>query len=150
MSIIRGILEEKFEPPAPFVKAVLHCERLNINRLLDFHIDTGASSSIILDKDIRYLGLDLGDLDRAERDVGGVGGLIKTYVVDDASLIFRATDNSLIEENLKIYLGSHDTRDLSIESKRLITVIPSLLGRDVLRRFRLVYNERTEEIYLER
>ncbi len=123
---------------------------LNISRLVDFHIDTGASASIILDKDLRYLRLDVGRLKRAERDVGGIGGLINTYVVEDAALVFRTTDGSVLEERLGLLVGSHDLVKLDAESRRLIMVMPSLLGRDVLRRFRLVYDERLDEFYLER
>ena len=51
--MIKGFLERKFEPLAPFVKAVVVSRRLNVSRLVDFHIDTGASASIILDKRAR-------------------------------------------------------------------------------------------------
>jgi hypothetical protein len=148
--MIKGFLERKFEPPAPFVRAVVVSRVLNASRLVDFHVDTGASASIILDKDLRYLGLDLGGLKRAERDVGGIGGLIRTYVIEDAALIFRAVDGSVVEERLKLLVGSHEIGDLDVESKRLMMVIPSLLGRDILGRFKLVYNERTDDVYLER
>ena len=148
--MIKGFLERKFEPPAPFVRAVVVSRVLNAGRLVDFHVDTGASASIILDKDLRYLGLDLGGLKRAERDVGGIGGLIRTYVIEDAALIFRAVDGSVVEERLKLLVGSHEIGDLDVESKRLMMVIPSLLGRDILGRFKLVYNERTDDVYLER
>ena len=39
---------------------------------------------------------------------------------------------------------------LDAESRRLMMVIPSLLGRDILGRFRVVYSERFDEVYLER
>jgi hypothetical protein len=148
--MIKGFLERKFEPPAPFVKAVVVSQSLNVSRLVDFHIDTGASASIILDKDLRYLGLDVGGLKRAERDVGGIGGLIRTYVIEDAALILRAVDGSVVEEGLKLLVGSHEVGGLDAELRRLMMVIPSLLGRDILSRFRLVYDERSDDVYLER
>jgi len=148
--MIKGFLERKFEPPAPFVKAVVVSRRLNVSRLVDFHIDTGASASIILDKDLRYLKLDVGGLKRAERDVGGIGGSIRTYMIEDAALIFRAVDGSVVEEGLKLLVGSHELGGLDAESRRLMMVIPSLLGRDILGRFRLVYDERSDDVYLER
>jgi len=148
--MIKGFLERKFEPPAPFIKAVVVSRGLNIRRLVEFHIDTGASASILLDKDMRYLRLDVAGLKRAERDVGGIGGLIKTYVIEDAALMFRSVDGSVVEERLKLLVGSHDLGGLDAESRRLMMVIPSLLGRDVLGRFRVVYSERSDEVYLER
>jgi len=148
--MIKGFLERRFDPPAPFVKAVVVSEGLNMSRIVDFLIDTGASASIIFDKDLRYLKLDVGRLKKAERDVGGVGGLVKTYVIEDAALVFRTLEGAVVEEELNLLVGSHDLRSLDTESRRLIMVIPSLLGRDVLRRFRLVYDERSDEVYLER
>jgi len=148
--MIKGFLERKFDPPAPFIKVVVVSRSLNVRRLVGFHIDTGASASIILDRDLRYLRLDVAGLKRAERDVGGIGGLIKTYVLEDAVLMFRTVDGSAVEERLKLLVGSHDLRELNAESRRLMMVIPSLLGRDILGRFRLVYDERSDEVYLER
>jgi hypothetical protein len=148
--MIKGFLERRFYPPAPFIKAVVVSRSLNMSGLVDFHIDTGASASIILDKDLRYLKLSVAGLKRAERDVGGIGGLINTYVIEDTALMFRATDGSVVEERLKLLVGSHDLREFDAESRKLMMVIPSLLGRDVLGRFKLVYDERSDEVYLER
>ena len=57
---------------------------------------------------MRYLRRDVAGLKRAERDVGGIGGLIKTYVIEDAALMFRSVDGSVVEERLKLLVGSHD------------------------------------------
>ena len=97
---IEGFFERKFDPPAPFVKAILGSEGLGLGKPVDFHIDTGASTSIILEKDARYLKLDIAGLKKAERNVGGIGGMIDTYVIEDATLVFRAEDGSLYEEGL--------------------------------------------------
>lgn len=147
---IRGFLEKKFDPPAPFVEAILVSKGLHITKLVDLHIDTGASSSIILDKDSRYLRLNVTELKKAERDVGGVGGMIDTYIIEDANLMFRTEDGSLCKEKLKMLVGAHDLAKLDVQSRKLILFMPSLLGRDVLRRYRLIYDEPTNEVYLER
>lgn len=76
---IRGFLNRGYEPPAPFIKVLLTSKKLGIRKFLDLHIDTGASSTIILDKDSRYLGLDAKSLKKAERNIGGISGLIDTY-----------------------------------------------------------------------
>jgi hypothetical protein len=41
-------------------------------------------------------------LKRAERDIGGIGGLISTYVVEDATLFLRTEDGGIIEEKLQL------------------------------------------------
>jgi hypothetical protein len=77
---IRGFLNRDYEPPAPFIKVLLISKDSNIRKFLDLHIDTGASSTIILDKDARYIGLDIKSLKKAKRNIGGIGGLIDTYL----------------------------------------------------------------------
>ncbi|MFQ5710868.1 MAG: hypothetical protein ACE5GD_03715 [Candidatus Geothermarchaeales archaeon] len=146
---IKGFLEGKFDPPAPFVKAILNSKSLNLSKLIDLHIDTGASTSIILDKDVRYLKLDVAKLKKAERNIGGIGGVINTYAIEDANLMFRTEDGSLHREGLRMLVGKHDLTKLDAESRRLILLMPSLLGRDILRRYKLVYDERSKEVYLE-
>jgi len=80
---IYGFLNKEYEPPAPFIKVLLISKNLNIRKFLDLCIDTGSSSTIILDKDARYLRLNLKDLKKAKKNVGGIGGLIDTYIIED-------------------------------------------------------------------
>jgi len=147
---IKGFLERKFDPPAPFIEAILVSESLHMSKLVNFHVDTGASASIILDKDVRYLKVDATRLKKAERNVGGVGGVINTYVIEDANLMFKTEDGSLQKEGLRMLVGKHDLMELDAESRTLVLVMPSLLGRDILRRYKFVYDERSNEVYLER
>jgi hypothetical protein len=84
------------------VRATVDLKSLNIRGSIHFHIDTGASMTILLDKDINYLGIDVRSLKRAERDIGGIGGLISTYVVEDATLFLRTEDGEIIEEKLQL------------------------------------------------
>jgi len=114
------------------------------------HIDTGASTSIILGKDVKYLKLDFAELKRAERNVGGIGGVIDTYVIEDANLMFKIEDGTLHKERVRMLVGKHDLSKLDAESRSLILIIPSLLGRDVLRRYKLIYDEQSNEVCLER
>jgi len=64
---IHGFLNREYEPPAPFVKVLLVSENLNIRKFLDLCIDTGASSTIILDRDAKYLRLNLKGLRKSEK-----------------------------------------------------------------------------------
>jgi len=66
---IHGFLNREYEPPAPFVKVLLVSENLNIRKFLDLCIDTGASSTIILDRDAKYLRLNLKGLRKSEESV---------------------------------------------------------------------------------
>jgi len=106
---IRGFLNRGYEPPAPFIKVLLISKKLYIRKLLDLHIDTGASSTIILDKDARCLGLDIKSLKRAEKNIGGIGGLMDTYLIENTIMIFKTskrreeTNSISISEQLRLY-----------------------------------------------
>ena len=54
---ITGFFDERFEPPAPFIRTVLKSKNLGLSHRLHLHIDTGASVTIIFDKDIELLGI---------------------------------------------------------------------------------------------
>jgi len=147
---INGYFDSHFEPSAPFVRVVLRSKSLGLSYPLGVHVDTGSSVTIVFDKDIELLGVNVGKLRKAERNVGGVGGLVDTYVVDDAELLFRTEDRKIRVEKLRLYVGKHDLVELSEVEKDLIMLVPSLLGRDVINRFRLVCDKRKEEVYLEK
>jgi len=69
---IMGYFDDHFEPSAPFVR-VVKSETLGLSYPLGVHIDTGSSVTIIFDRDVELLGIDVGKLKRAERNVGGIG-----------------------------------------------------------------------------
>jgi len=142
--------DNRFEPPAPFVRATLESKTLKIRKPVHFHIDTGASATTLLDKDTYYLGINTRKLKKAERKIGGLGGLIETFVIEDTVLFFRAENGEIIKENLRLLVGKHDLSKLSPEEKSLIIRMPSLLGRDIIYRYRLVCDKNRNEIYLER
>ena len=106
--------------------------------------------TVLLDRDVNYLGIDVGCLKRADKDIGGVGGLINTYVVEDAALFLRTEDGGIIEEKLRLFSGIHNLSRLPDKERALIMRLPSLLGRDVIYRFKLVCDKNRDEVYLER
>lgn len=146
---IRGFLNKDFHPPAPFAKVLLTSESLGLRRFIDLHIDTGASSTIILDKDVRYLKLNVKNLKKAERNIGGIGGLIDTYTIEDAIIVFKTEEGKLHREKLTLLVGVHKLDKLEEGERRLIMRIPSLLGRNILRKFRLIYDESSNEVHME-
>ena len=147
---IVGFFDERFEPPAPFIRAVLESESLGLSYPIKLHIDTGASVTILFDRDVELLGIDIGKLRRAERNVGGIGGMVDTYVIEDATLLFRTEDRQICKEKPRLFVGKHDLAKLSSSEREIIKLMPSLLGRDVNHRFRLVCDKSRDEVYLER
>ena len=134
---------------APFVRVTVESKILKIRKPVHFHINTDASATTLLDKDTYYLGINTRKL-KAERKIGGLGGLIDTFVIEDTALFFRAENGEILKENLRLLVGTHDLSKLSSEEKSLIMRMPSLLGRDIIYRYRLVCDKNQNEIYLER
>ena len=102
------------------------------SRLVPFLIDTGASTTVVHAGDaLRHLGLPVTDLDPRTwpreriRQSSGVGGAALHRVLD-ASYEFPDDAGPLVISNETIDLGAFDTGEL-----------PSLLGWDILRRFRI-------------
>ncbi len=142
--------DNRFEPPAPFIKATLESKTLGFRKPISFHVDTGSSATILLDKDIYYLGIAIERLRELERKVGEIGGLIQTYVIEDATLLFRAENGEIVKETLNLLAGVHDLSRLSSEERSLILRMPSLLGRDIIYKCRFICDKNRNEVYLER
>lgn len=90
--------DNRFIPPSPFIRVTFESKNLNIRKPLSFHIDTGASVTILLDKYIQYLGIDKSKLKKTERKIGGIGGSIETFIIEDATLLFRTENGEIIKE----------------------------------------------------
>jgi hypothetical protein len=128
---------------AAYVVAVLECEALHIRDTIEFLVDTGASRTTICDKDVIRLGIDLSRLDKLSEGMLGIGGLVDTYVLKDVKLTFRRENEGSHLENFdRIYVLKHAIRD------ERIMRIPSILGRDMLNKYALVYNKRNEMAYI--
>lgn len=147
---IYGFLNKEYEPPAPFIKVLLISKSLNIRKFLDLCIDTGSSSTIILDKDIKYLRVDIKKLKKSEKNVGGIGGIIDTYFIDDATIIFKTEEGIPYEEKLTLLVGMHRLDRLTEKEKMLIMRLPSLLGRDIIGKFKFTFNEKESLVLFEK
>lgn len=77
------------------------------------------------------------------------GGLIDTYLIEDATMIFKTEEGIAHEEKPTLLVGIHKLDKLTEEERILITRLPSLLGRNILRKFRLIYDERLNEVFME-
>ena len=115
----------------PFVKARVTIPRLGVQREVDFLVDTGADSTCLNYRDAVYMGLFPEILRGSERTrAEGVGGG-SMYFREDARLEFIDTDDGHPHERTVSLLIA----DLS----DALSPIPSLLGRDILHLYRMVY-----------
>jgi len=145
---IEGYFDPNFKPIAPFVDAIIISEEVKIRHKVRFLIDTGASMTILLDKDVKDIGLDVGKLKGADNQVGGIGGSVETYIIEDAKIVFK-TNEGFYDQSLFLYIGIHDLTRADEYAKRRILVMPSLLGREILNGFNFYCSPQRGEIYLE-
>jgi len=123
----------------PFLVAFLTYERLNIKKRIVFLIDSGASKTTILDGDAIRLGIDYSRLQRHKEGTTGIGGTVDTYIIPDVKLFFKSSEGSIHEEKLKeIFVLKHNLERMKKEETERIKMLPSVLGRDVINRFKLV------------
>lgn len=118
---------------SPYVEASVHLPRLNIRGYVSFLVDTGASGSVLMPPDTKKLGVRIGRLIHPMTS-HGIGGFSDGFN-EDAVLAF--SDGKYVygfDVELEIAKPTKDNKDL-----------PSLLGRDVLNRCRVVadYEKRT-------
>jgi hypothetical protein len=74
--IIRGFIDSSFSPPAPNIKALISIERLKVRGFIKLLVDTGASTTAILDRDRELLGISVSELEKAPARISGIGGLL--------------------------------------------------------------------------
>ncbi len=131
---------------APYIRAELICESLNIKEHIDFLVDTGASNIIISDKDADYLKIDYNRIEKLERGIFGIGGEVDTYLLKNVKLIFKTIDGMHTEKLEEIFVTKHQPKTIA-EEKR-IKCIPSILGRNLLYKYILIIDHSLGEILL--
>ncbi len=128
---------------AAYVVAVLESNALGMCETIEFLVDTGASRTTICDKDAIRLGIDFGKLEKLGEGMLGIGGVVDTYVLKDVKLVFRREDEKGHVQNFeRIYVLKHAALD------ERIMRIPSILGRDILNKYALIYDKRHEKAYI--
>ena len=111
----------------PYVEAFVYFRRLGVGQTIGFFVDTGASSTSIHPQDGEEAGLPYDRL-QSPRSVSGVGGQA-TYYSEPAVMYF------IDEPQARLYF-----LDLAIaEPTGANSNLPSLLGRDVLRNWKMTY-----------
>ena len=117
---IRGF----FKGDLGFVNAHLISESLGIDETLEFAVDTGASRTVILDKDAITLGIDYNKLKRYESDFIGIGGSIKTYIIEDSILLFKSESTEL-KIKTPIFVLRHHLKEMDASERKKVLRIPS-------------------------
>lgn len=130
-----------------FIRVHLVSSKLSLDKAINFLVDTGASKTVIADKDAIFLKMDYEKLKKSPQRLTGMGGSVETYLLDDAVLIFK-TDVDKLEFKLPVLFLKHDLTSMKEEDRIKILRIPSLLGRDIINRFKLIYNRHKSKLEL--
>lgn len=109
--------------------------RLGLTAGISFLVDTGADSTLLMPADARHMGVDYAKLTDQTESVG-IGGTSLDFL-EEATVAFLEPDRCL-------YLYYVDLR--IAEPTTDILELPSLLGRNVLDRWRMAYDPGRDEL----
>jgi len=138
------VIQGFFKSDSGFVNGHLISKSLEIDETIEFLVDTGASRTTLLDKDVICLGLDYNKLKSYIHNFSGIGGSVETFIIEDAYFM-------LGEEELKmpVFAIRHDLGKLDEENRIKILRIPSILGRDVINLFKLTFDIKNKKLIMD-
>ena len=123
----------------PYVSARVFIPRLGLAGNVSFIFDTGADSSVLMPADAIALGVDHALLSNPFESFG-IGGSAPTYV-EHARLAFADVRGDRVYGYDVPLLVHHPTTDAMR--------VPSLLGRNVIDRWRVTYDKSASELAAE-
>lgn len=116
----------------PYLEGRLVLPRLNLQGNISFIVDTGADRTVLMPLDGQRIGVDYSTLTGGVSTVG-VGGYAQMFEESGAA-VFLEGSTTLHLYFIKVSIASYTPE---------IADVPSLLGRDVLDRWRMHYNPST-------
>jgi len=119
----------------PYLEGRLILPSSRIDSDISWCVDTGADRSVLLPSDAARIGVDHAALTRETESVG-VGGISHDYL-DRAVLVFSEPNRYLYAYFIDLMITAPSPE---------ITDLPSLLGRDILHRWRISYNFATKRL----
>lgn len=122
----------------PYIEGRLYFPRLKIQSDISFIVDTGADHSLLMPLDGRRMNLEYNNLG-GNKETVGIGGLTNNYI-EPAMVVFTDPGLQLYVYNIDLTIASHDDG---------IRDIPSLLGRDILDRWRMTYDPSQKNLTFE-
>jgi hypothetical protein len=142
--IIRGF----FVADAPFFSARV----LIAGREADcwFLTDTGAACTLLMDHDAEAFDLAVSDLEPASAPLMGISGAVRPFLARGAAIQFASFENMEFLWRHNLLVVRRDVRNLSPMERARIRRLPSLLGRDFLKKFRFVCDHQSGHVFLER
>lgn len=133
------VIKGKFIDGCGFIEARLVSKSLQIDRKVTFLVDTGASRTTLLDNDARRLGIRYDKLSKSRSSLIGVGGTVACFTITDAFLIFMSLKKE-VRIRLPLSVAKHPLERMAPRLRTHILRLPSLLGRDVINRYKLTFD----------
>ena len=121
----------------PFFEGHVFLPRLEKRGNISFLFDTGADTSLMMPVDGRRIGVDYNDLGEMEETLG-VGGLSETFV--EPAYIAFIGDGKLYGYQIELRI---------CKPSEALATVPSLLGRDIIDKWRVIYNNPEMELSAE-
>ena len=116
----------------PYIEARVVFPRFSIRGNISFLVDTGADRTYLHPLDGRKLGLDYSQLQPAPSPSYGIGGHLVRVFQEDAYIIFEESGSVLYIYRIPVLIAPLDNTAIALR-------VPSLLGRDILDRWRMTY-----------
>ena len=113
----------------PYIEGRLILPNLNIRGDISFLVDTGSDQCLLLPADVVRMRIDYGQLTGDEESVG-TGGTSHNFV-ESAIVVFSEPGRFLHVYFIDLLIAPYDPD---------IIDLPSLLGRNILDRWRMIYN----------
>lgn len=126
---LTGQFRDAARHPYPSIEGRIAIASMDAVVRTPFLLDTGAEITLLMPTDAAALGIDTGNMTPTPHLVSSVGGDTRIYQVS-ASIMFAD------RENLYVYRAELAIAEPGAHNRGL----PSLLGRDILNRWRLRYD----------
>ena len=110
--------------------------------------DTGATRTTLLDRDLRILGILFDALEPSPVALVGIGGSVRSCILRGVELTFGSEEGDLVLRQ-DLWTVQHDLAQMPPDEAIRVLRLPSILGRDVLNRFRFTADYQAGRVVLE-
>ena len=141
--IIRG----RFIGDAPYF--ALHLRATHFQGLVWMLADTGASRTLLLDRDVRTLGIPAATLEPTVGTLVGIGGSVRSFSIRGVEITWASDEGYERLPGQELWAVQHDLSQLPAGEVSRLLRLPSVLGRDLLNRVRFLCDYRTGIVQLE-
>jgi hypothetical protein len=141
------IIQGRFIRDTPYF--VAHLRSAQFQGLIWLLADTGASRTMLLDRDARSLAIPAEALEPALLSLVGIGGSVRSFVLHDVEMTFASDEGDFVLRQ-ELWVAQHDLDRLPPEEVARILRLPSVLGMNIINRFRFTCDYQVGQVRLER